>query len=99
MNIMENIWSILARHVYAGGRQYDNIDELVKAIELAWEKIDQRTIQRLYDGLQRRMMAMYDARQIYFILIFKCLMYSFVIDLNKSASIVISSFFTTFHNY
>ena len=57
MNIMENIWSILVRHVYAGG--------LVKAIELAWENIDKRTIQRLYDGLQGRMMALYDSRGKY----------------------------------
>jgi len=62
MNIMENIWSILARQVYAGGRQYDQTNELVNAIEKAWKTIDQATIQGLYKGLQRRMMALYDAR-------------------------------------
>ena len=63
MNIIENVWSILSRKVYDGGRQYDNIEDLVAAIETGWKSIDQATIQGLYIGLQRRMMALYhDAR-------------------------------------
>ena len=62
MNIIENVWIILARRVYAGGRQYSNFHELVKAIEIGWEIIEEITIQGLYNGLQRRIMALYNSR-------------------------------------
>lgn len=65
MNIIENVWSILAGKVYAGGRQFNNKGELIKSILESWKIIDQATIQGLYGGLQRRMLALYDARGKY----------------------------------
>ena len=62
MNIIENVWSILERRVYAGGRQYSNCHELMKAIEISCESIDEIKIQGLYNGLQSRIMALYDSR-------------------------------------
>lgn len=65
MNIIENLWSILARKVYAGSRQFHTKQELSEAIIDAWAEIDQTMIQRLYHGLPQRMRALYDAKGRY----------------------------------
>lgn len=62
MNIIENIWSVLARDVYKEGRQYNNKDELKEAIEAAWQNIPQEKIQKLYDSLPRRIISLHDAK-------------------------------------
>lgn len=55
MNIIENVWSILARKVYHNGRQYDNKTQLKEAIVKAWYEIPQIQIQNLFDSLPRPM--------------------------------------------
>lgn len=65
MNIIENVWSILAREVYKDGRQFNNKTELKEAIELAWPNIPQAKIQSLYDSLPRRILALHDAKGKY----------------------------------
>lgn len=62
MNIIENMWSILARKVYQNGRQFQNQSELKEAIEAAWENISQGQIQSLFKSLPRRILALYDAK-------------------------------------
>lgn len=62
MNIIENVWSILAREVYKEGRQFNNKDELKKAITAAWQNIPQAKIESLYDSLPRRIIALHDAK-------------------------------------
>lgn len=62
MNIIENVWSILAREVYKNGRQFNNKAELREAIEAAWRNIGQDKIQSLYDSLPRRIIALHDAK-------------------------------------
>lgn len=54
LNIMENLWGILSREVYSGGKQYCNINELRIAIEDNWRKIDQLTIKNLFDTIPNR---------------------------------------------
>lgn len=55
LNIIENIWGLLSRKVYADGKQYSAIQELKTAIELAWKEITQETIQNLYHTIPNRM--------------------------------------------
>lgn len=62
MNIIENVWSILAREVYRNGRQYANKVELKESIVKAWYKIPQSQIQKLFDSLPRRMQALSDKK-------------------------------------
>lgn len=62
MNIIENVWSILARKVYKGGRQYNNKNELKEAITAVWQNIPQAKIQSLYASLPRRIIALHDAK-------------------------------------
>lgn len=61
LNIIENLWSILARNVYENGRQFQNTEELKVAIVEAWNNINQATVQALYRSMQQRMIALYDA--------------------------------------
>lgn len=62
MNIIENVWSMLARKVYENGRQYDTKEELKKAVEAAWQNLTQDKIHSLYDSLPRRIIALHDAK-------------------------------------
>lgn len=61
LNIIENVWSILAREVYKHGRQYANKAELTDAIKSCWKNIDHDKIKGLYESLPRRMEALYRA--------------------------------------
>lgn len=38
LNPLENAWGILARRVYAEGKQYTSVEDLKKAIKIEWEK-------------------------------------------------------------
>lgn len=38
LNPMENLWSILSKQVYKGGRQFDTLLQLKKAIQEEWAK-------------------------------------------------------------
>lgn len=62
MNIIENLWSILAREVYKNGRQYASKAELKASIVEAWRNISQVAVQNLFHSMQRRMIALYDAK-------------------------------------
>lgn len=62
MNIIENLWSILAREVYRNNRQYANQKELKVSIVKAWHNISQRQIQKLFDSLPRRMQELSDKK-------------------------------------
>src|ERR1700712_3342495 len=65
MNIIKNIWSILAREVYKNGRHFNIKGELKEAIVLAWQNIPQAKIQSLLDSLPRRIIALHDAKGKY----------------------------------
>lgn len=65
MNIIENVWSILAREVYKNCRQFNTKAELKEAIEAAWPNIPQDKIRLLYDGVPRRIIALHDAKGKY----------------------------------
>ncbi|CAD7085143.1 unnamed protein product [Hermetia illucens] len=62
MNIIENVWSILARKVYENGRQYSNKDKLKEAIRVAWANIPYDKFRSLCDNFPRRIIALHDAR-------------------------------------
>ncbi|CDF40946.1 unnamed protein product [Chondrus crispus] len=62
MNIIENVWGVMARVVYARGRHYQNVRELKDAIEEAWSTVGSDLLLKLYKSLPRRMHAVMDAR-------------------------------------
>ncbi|OXA36700.1 Transposable element Tc3 transposase [Folsomia candida] len=54
LNPMENLWGIMARNVYAHGKQYANIRELELAIHAEWAKIPLEVLQTLTDSMKNR---------------------------------------------
>ncbi|CDF40241.1 unnamed protein product [Chondrus crispus] len=62
INIIENVWGVMARTVYARGKQFDNIEDLKVAIEEAWATVGSDPLLRLHKSLPRRMNAVMDAR-------------------------------------
>jgi len=54
LNPMENLWGIVARKVYAHGKQYGTLVNLKKAICAAWNSIPLETVQGLINSMKNR---------------------------------------------
>jgi len=57
LNIIENVWAILARDVYENCRQFDTVQQLREAIEAAWSRLSVDYLKNLYESLPKRMMS------------------------------------------
>lgn len=55
LNIIENLWGWLTRKIYADGRQFQDREELVAAIEDAFEHVPLTYVQGLYNSLPTRL--------------------------------------------
>lgn len=54
LNIMENIWAMLVRRVYANGKQYRDKEELKKSILLEWDKLNLTEVEKLVQSMSDR---------------------------------------------
>ena len=54
LNIIENVWGYLSRHVYAESRQFSSKNELLDAILSECRKIPQSYIKELFKSLPNR---------------------------------------------
>jgi hypothetical protein len=54
LNIMENVWGILARRVYANNKQYENVQELWNAIKREFKNLEQDVIDNLVSSMPNR---------------------------------------------
>lgn len=54
LNPVENLWGILARRVYSGGRQFGTVSALQKCVREEWNKIQQTTLDNLIDTMPNR---------------------------------------------
>ncbi|KAF0748124.1 hypothetical protein AaE_007457 [Aphanomyces astaci] len=61
LNPIENLWGILVRGIYAGGKQYHSVEALILAIKHEWSKIDVAIMQRLVDSMPRRCVAVIES--------------------------------------
>ena len=55
LNPIENLWSHIVTNIYAGGKTYDNVDELWEAIQQCWENIPKKIIKSLVKSMRNRM--------------------------------------------
>jgi len=62
LNIMENLWGLLVRRVYANGKQFDTRAELKTALIAAWASLGEETIAPLYASLPRRVFELIKAQ-------------------------------------
>ncbi|GIY72297.1 transposable element Tc3 transposase [Caerostris darwini] len=54
LNIVENIWAMLVRRVYADVRQFDSLTQLREALNDSWDNFCQTEVQSLYNSLPNR---------------------------------------------
>jgi len=54
LNPMENLWGLLARDVYEGGRQFNNINNLKTQILASWDRISNVFLKSLVDSMKGR---------------------------------------------
>ena len=54
LNLMENVWGILSRRVYANSKQFDNKKQLISAIQREWNVLSEKEIKNLFDGIPDR---------------------------------------------
>lgn len=54
LNIIENIWGLLSRRVYAEQRQFENLGQLTDFIVNCWNEIGDDYLERLYESIQER---------------------------------------------
>lgn len=61
MNPMENLWGILARKVYANGRQFDTVNGLKNQIKQSCAEIDIKVFENLIDSMPSRIVSLINA--------------------------------------
>lgn len=54
LNIIENLWGVLARRVFKDGRQYSSKKELQDGILVAWRSITEDYLGRLYKSIPNK---------------------------------------------
>jgi hypothetical protein len=62
MNPMENVWAHLTGVIYAGGKRYDDLLSLKKAISDAWTNMSQEYLQTLIDGMHHRVNSLIESK-------------------------------------
>lgn len=56
LNIIENAWGWLARKVFEGGKQYDNANDLIRAIHHNWNAMPMSIVKNLYKSIPKRLL-------------------------------------------
>ena len=54
LNIIENVWVVMARKVYEDGRQFSNVEELGEKNLDAWDSFTVEYLEKLYESLSKR---------------------------------------------
>lgn len=55
LNIVQNVWVLLARKICAKGRQVKDVESLTDAVGKGWEEIDKDYLKTLYQSLRTRL--------------------------------------------
>ena len=61
-NPIENLWAVLSRAIYRNGRQFDTLDDLKEALQLAWDNIEPATLKKLVKSMPRRIVSLIEVR-------------------------------------
>ena len=64
LNIIENLWGILARAVCKDNKQFESKEKLKKAIYRAWNDTSISTIRKLYDSMPKRCMDVIERKDV-----------------------------------
>ena len=62
LNPIENLWAIVKKKIYVGGRQYENKVDLWDAIQAACKDVDCTDIENLTNSLDKRVMLVFEKK-------------------------------------
>ena len=62
LNPIENLWSVIGKEVYKQGRQFDTLDDLKEALQIAWENINGMVCKNLVNSMSDRLLAVIDSK-------------------------------------
>ena len=62
LNPIENVWGYLTRRVYAGQKQYRNVQELKLAILREWENLPPEYLKKLVDSMKEKCLKVYQSK-------------------------------------
>lgn len=65
LNPIENLWGIMSRRVYEGGRQFEHVHDLKKAVLECWRQIEPNILENLVDSMQKRCMILLERQGAY----------------------------------
>ena len=54
LNCIKNAWAELSRRVYAGGRQFDDTEDILEALNYEWDEMDLDYIRSLVSSIPNR---------------------------------------------
>jgi hypothetical protein len=54
LNPIENLWGVLSRRVYAGGKQFSSIEELKISVIRCWGEIEKNLLETLTNSMPKR---------------------------------------------
>ena len=54
LNPIENLWGVLVRRVYVGGRQFNSVDELKISVIRCWEELGENVLENLISSMPER---------------------------------------------
>lgn len=57
LNIIENVWGIMASTIYANGKQFFSKEDLKLAIIKCWDEFDQSSIMNMFQSIPKRLVA------------------------------------------
>lgn len=56
LNIIENVWGVLARKVYKNARQFSDVERLLECVVECWNEISDDYLRTLYGSIPARLM-------------------------------------------
>ena len=62
LNPTEDLWTIVKKKIYVGGRQYNNKEDLWDAIQTACKDVDSKEIASLTTSLDRRLILVFEKK-------------------------------------
>ena len=62
LNIIENVWGLLARRVYAHGRQFDKLEDLADRVVDCWSSITEVCLVKLYESIPRPLFEVWEKK-------------------------------------
>lgn len=62
LNVIENVWGMMVRHIYKNGTQCDDVGSLTNAIIDGWEKIGEDYLKNIYKSIPRRLISVVEEK-------------------------------------